>query len=72
MTALSSSQFGATPEPSMVVHAPTHPAGPSSAVPLSHGANTNTSALQAAAWRKPEGVMPYSSATSGTIFTPSA
>jgi hypothetical protein len=66
---LSPTQFGATPAlpSSMGVEPRRRPTGSG---PLSYTAHTNTSALQAAAWRKPEGVQSYTSATSGSIFKP--
>jgi hypothetical protein len=38
--------------------------------PLPYTAGTNTSASQAAAWRKPRGLLSLTTATRGTIFKP--
>lgn len=73
-SALSSAQFGTSessaPTPQPIRMEPT--TAPSGGGPLPYNSNTNNSAKQAAAWRKPAEVLPYSTATDSSIFTPYA
>ena len=66
---LSSSQFSG-PSPSVQVAQPQRPSNPDISTPLSLSSGTEGSAKQAAAWRKPDRVLPYSKATSGSVFKP--
>lgn len=66
---LSKAQFGAAPALPSAMGIETRRA-PRAAAPLPYTSRTNSSASQAAAWRKPEGVQSYTAATSGSVFQP--
>lgn len=66
--ALSAAQFGDGGSAVEPLHQPVPDDG--GTIPLPYGSNTNTSAKQAAAWRKPRANLPLSQATTGSLFQP--